>query len=338
VVATFGADEARVFRHVLLEMVELLGPDDTVEELMKAADLALYGAKSGGRNRSIAYHPQMSERLRRKRRLEADLKRALDDGALELHIQPQVDLLTGRLIGGEALVRWTHPELGAIRPDVFIPIAEETGLILPLGRWVLEAACHAARRWDPLLQDGLIAVNVSPAQFCHQDLVGEVEDVLAATGLPPCHLELEITEGLLMRDHQRAFETLDRLDAMGVRLAIDDFGTGYSSLSYLKRFRVHKIKIDKAFVDDLEHDRDDHTIVGAVVMMSKALGFRTIAEGVETVGQEQRLLALGCDQAQGYLYGRPQPIEAFPAFCLQAMPQLVRLAAGGEGRTSGWPP
>ena len=283
----------------------------SVEDLMKAADLALYGAKAEGRNRAMAYRQEMSEKLRRKRRLEADLRQALENDALQLHVQPQVNLHNECLTGGEALVRWHHPELGPIGPDVFIPIAEETGLILPLGRWVMETACREAKRSLDRFGDGIIAVNVSPAQFTHQDLVEEVAGVLDRTGLPADNLELEITEGLLMRDHHLAVQTLDRLHEMGVKLAIDDFGTGYSSLSYLKRFRVHKIKIDKAFVGDLDHDQDDSAIVHAVIMMSKALGFETLAEGVETAEQRRRLLKLGCDQAQGYYYGKPCPIGAF---------------------------
>ena len=283
----------------------------SVEALMKAADLALYAAKAAGGNEAVVYHPEMSQRLKRKRRLEHDLKQALETNALSLHIQPQVDLANGRLIGGEALLRWHHPELGPIRPDIFINVAEETGLILPLGRWVLEEACKAARQWITERDEGLIAVNVSPAQFTRQNLVQEVTDVLERTGLSPRHLELEITEGLLMRDQELAVRTLAALDAMGVRLAIDDFGTGYSSLSYLKRFKVHKVKIDKTFVQDLEHDQSDHSIVRAVVMMSQAFGFKTIAEGVETEAQRDRLMTLGCDEGQGYLFGKPVPVDSF---------------------------
>ncbi len=288
----------------------------SVEDLLKAADLALYAAKSAGGNEAVVYHPDMSQRLKRKRRLEQDLKHALETGGLDLHVQPQVDLADERLIGGEALLRWHHPELGPIGPDTFINVAEETGLILPLGRWVLEEACKAAKEWSMESGKGLIAVNVSPAQFTHQNLVREVADVLDGTGLAPQCLELEITEGLLMRDQELAIKTLTELDAMGVRLAIDDFGTGYSSLSYLKRFKVHKVKIDKAFVQDLEHDESDHSIVRAVVMMSQAFGFKTIAEGVETRAQRDRLIALGCDEAQGYFFGKPEPINNFlPRFC-----------------------
>ncbi|MEL6961617.1 MAG: EAL domain-containing protein [Pseudomonadota bacterium] len=283
----------------------------TVEALMKAGDLALYSAKAADGDRAVAYHVGMSEHLERRRQLENDLRIALETNALDLYVQPQFDFDRERFIGGEALIRWHHAELGAISPDIFIPIAEETGLILPLGRWVMETACRMAQQSSTIFSDGLIAVNISPAQFTHQDLVQEVKDVLALTGLPPHNLELEITEGLLMRDHQLAIDMLSELDEMGVKLAIDDFGTGYSSLSYLKRFRVHKVKIDKAFVRDLEHDRGDHSIVQAVVMMSKAFGFQTIAEGVETPAQRNRLIALGCDQAQGYYYGKPQPIERF---------------------------
>ena len=283
----------------------------SVEDLLKAADLALYAAKTVGGNEAVIYHSEMSQRLKRKRRLERDLQQALETGGLDLYIQPQVDLGDRRLIGGEALLRWNHPDLGPVSPEVFINVAEETGLILPLGRWVLEEACRTAKKWPSEIGNGVIAVNVSPAQFTHQNLVREVADVLDETGLKPRHLELEITEGLLMRDQELAIRTLAELDAMGVRLAIDDFGTGYSSLSYLKRFKVHKVKIDKTFVQDLEHDQSDHSIVRAVVMMSQAFGFKTIAEGVETEAQRDRLIALGCDEAQGYLFGKPGPIEAF---------------------------
>ena len=288
-------------------------PEDgtSVEALLKAADLALYAAKSSGGNEAVIYHPDMSQRLKRKRRLEQDLKLALETDGLDLYIQPQVNLADRSQVGGEALLRWQHPELGPISPEVFVNVAEETGLILPLGRWVLEKACETARDWSSEIGHGLIAVNVSPAQLTHQNLVHEVADVLDRTGLDPRHLELEITESLLMRDQELAIRTLAELDAMGVRLAIDDFGTGYSSLSYLKRFKVHKVKIDKTFVQDLEHDQGDHTIVRAVVMMSQAFGFRTIAEGVETEAQRDRLIALGCDEAQGYLFGKPQPIQSF---------------------------
>jgi len=283
----------------------------TVDTLMKAGDLALYAAKAADGDRAVPYHIGMSEHLVRRRRLEQDLRQALETDALDLYVQPQFDFAQECFIGGEALLRWNHPELGPIGPDTFIPIAEETGLILPLGRWVLETACREAQQRIQTSGACLIAVNISPAQFTHQDLVQEVSDILRQTGLPPHCLELEITEGLLMRDHQMAIDMLSQLDEMGVRLAIDDFGTGYSSLSYLKRFRVHKVKIDKAFVRDLEHDKGDHSIVEAIVMMSRAFGLETIAEGVETTAQRDRLIALGCQQAQGYLYGKPEPIDAF---------------------------
>ncbi len=306
----------------------------TVEELLKAADLALYAAKAAGGKKTVLYHPDMSRQLERKRRLEQDLKHAHENDGLDLHVQPQVSLADGSLIGGEALLRWHHPEFGPIGPDVFVAIAEETGLILPIGRWVLERACEAARSWSFAGGGGLIAVNVSPAQFTHQNLVREVAEVLDLTGLDPRRLELEITEGLLMRDQELAVRTLAALDDMGVRLAIDDFGTGYSSLSYLKRFRVHKVKIDKTFVRDLEHDESNLSIVRAVVMMSQAFGFKTIAEGVETEAQRDRLVTLGCDEAQGYLYGRPEPIETFqPCFASPppAIPALRDLAMMERG-------
>ena len=286
----------------------------SLEDLMKAADLALYSGKARGRGCFEFFDQAMTRRLHHRRRLETRLRDAIDEGGLGLHFQPQVDLSSGKLIGAEALLRWHDHELGQVPPDEFVPVAEETGLILPLGQWVLESACEEGARWASIGIDGVVAVNISPAQFTHQDLVAAVETALARTGLPPQRLELEITEGLLMGDTRAAVETLDRLRAMGVRLAIDDFGTGYSSLSYLKRFRVHKVKIDKSFVGDLENDEDDRRIVHAILMLGQALNLCTIAEGVETPMQNELLTSLGCDQAQGYLYGKPMPADHLRQF------------------------
>ena len=286
----------------------------TVEDLMKAADLALYSGKARGRGCFELFDQAMTQRLQHRRALETRLRRAIDAGSLELHFQPQMDLQSGEAVGAEALVRWHDPELGQVPPYEFVPVAEETGLILPLGQWVLETACAEAAQWASAGLDGVVAVNISPAQFTHQDLVAAVESALARTGLPPQRLELEITEGLLMGDTRTAIETLDQLRAMGVQLAIDDFGTGYSSLSYLKRFRVHKVKIDKSFVGDLENDEDDRRIVHAILMLGQALNLRTIAEGVETPMQSELLASLECDQAQGYLYAKPMPAEQVRRF------------------------
>jgi diguanylate cyclase (GGDEF)-like protein/PAS domain S-box-containing protein len=286
----------------------------SLEDVMKAADLAMYSAKARGRGCFEFFDRAMTRRLHHRKRLETELRRAIENGALEVHFQPQVHLPSGELTGAEALVRWRDPEFGQVPPFEFVPVAEETGLILPLGQWVLESACAEAAYWQSTGLDGRVAVNVSPAQFTHQDLVATVEAALAQTGLPPQRLELEITEGLLMGDTRAAIETLDRLRDMGVQLAIDDFGTGYSSLSYLKRFRVHKVKIDKSFVGDLEFDEDDRRIVHAILMLGQALNLSTIAEGVETPMQSELLTSLGCDQAQGYLYGKPMPADHLRQF------------------------
>jgi diguanylate cyclase (GGDEF)-like protein/PAS domain S-box-containing protein len=288
-------------------------PEDgtSLEELMKAADLALYAAKEAGRGRAVAFNPVMTRDLQMKKRLEADLRHALEADRLQLYLQPQVDLASQAVVGSEALVRWHHDELGWIGADVFVGVAEQTGLILPLGRWVLETACREAAGWADLDPQQVLAVNVSPAQFMHQDLVKEVTEVLESTGLAPERLELEITEGLLMRDEELAIRTLDRLHEMGVQLAIDDFGTGYSSLSYLRHFRVHKLKIDRSFVIDLERNADDRTIVRAIIGLGQALGLSTIAEGVETPAQAEILTCLGCNQGQGYLFGKPAPATRF---------------------------
>ncbi len=297
-------------------------PEDgvTVEDLMKAGDLALYGAKAKGRGRFVYFNRDMTLQLQQRRTIETSLRRAIEQGDLDVAFQPQIDLDTGSIVGAEALVRWQDPDLGIVPPDIFIGIAEACGLILPLGQWVLETSCREATSWIQQGIDSVVAVNISTAQLTQQDLVGAVEDVLKRTGLPPGRLELEITESLLMGDTNSAISTLESLRALGIQLAIDDFGTGYSSLSYLKRFSVHKVKIDKSFVTDIEHDDDDRRIVNAIVMLGRALNLRTIAEGVETKGQSSLLMSIGCNEAQGYLYGRPMPAADFKRYCLERMP------------------
>lgn len=294
-------------------------PEDgvTVEDLMKAGDLALYGAKAKGRGCIVYFNRDMTLQLQQRRTIETSLRRAIERGDLNVAFQPQIDLDTGGIVGAEALVRWQDPDLGVVPPDIFIGIAEACGLILPLGQWVLETSCREAASWAQQGIDGVVAVNISTAQLTQQNLVGAVEDVLKRTGLPPNRLELEITESLLMGDTMSAISTLESLRALGIQLAIDDFGTGYSSLSYLKRFSVHKVKIDKSFVTDIEHDDDDRRIVNAIVMLGRALNLRTIAEGVETEGQSSLLTSIGCNEAQGYLYGRPMPASEFKRYCLK---------------------
>jgi predicted signal transduction protein with EAL and GGDEF domain len=282
-----------------------IGPVDDSEPsdtLLKNADLALYRAKEDGRNTFRFFEPAMDAALQKRRRLEADLRAALRKNQLYLDYQPQFDLESGRLTGYEALVRWWHPTEGEISPTTFIPIAEETGLIVPLGEWILHTACSYATTW-PL--DTNLAVNLSPAQFKTQDVYGLVRRVLSETGLEPHRLELEITEGIILQNTDAVMETLKRLDQLGVSIAMDDFGTGYSSLSYLTRSPVKKIKIDRSFIDTLGTSPQTSAIVSSIVGLGQSLHVTITAEGVETEGQAAMLKKWGCDQVQGFYYGKP---------------------------------
>ncbi|MCK9285030.1 MAG: EAL domain-containing protein [Rhodocyclaceae bacterium] len=283
-------------------------PDDCDDamRLMKNADTAMYHAKSAGRNNFQFFTARMNEEATRFFNLEQRLRAALDRGELLLHYQPLVDLDRNGVCGLEALVRWNDPEHGMISPGEFIPVAEETGLIVPLGEWVLREAMRQNRVWQemglPLLP---VSVNLSPRQFRQRNLVETIRAILAETGQPARLLELEITEGSLMQDQEETLLRLRELADMGVRLAIDDFGTGYSSLSYLKRFPVHKLKIDQSFVRDLCDDKEDAAIVAAVIGLAAALGLDTLAEGVETEAQLAMLIQYGCRRFQGYYFSRP---------------------------------
>ena len=282
-----------------------LGPieGEPVETLMKNADLALYRAKEDGRNTFRFFEPAMDAALQKRRRLENDLRNALRKNQLYLDYQPQFGLESGRLTGYEALVRWWHPSEGDIPPTTFLPIAEETGLIVPLGEWILKTACTYATSW-PL--DTKLAVNLSPAQFKTQDVYGLVRRVLAETGLEPDRLELEITEATVLQNTEAVIETLTMLDQLGVSIAMDDFGTGYSSLSYLTRFPVKKIKIDRSFIETLGTSEQTSAIVSSIVGLGQSLNVTITAEGVETEGQAAMLKKWGCDQVQGYYYRRPE--------------------------------
>ena len=278
------------------------GKDESSDVLMKNADLALYRAKQDGRNTFCFFEPAMDAALQRRQRLEHELRNALRMNQLYLDYQPQFNLTTGRLTGYEALVRWWHPSEGEVPPSTFIPIAEETGLIAPLGEWILRTACAYATTWPP---DTTLAVNLSPVQFKTQDVVGLVRDVLAETGLQPGRLELEITEGILLQNTDAVVETLKHLDALGVAIAMDDFGTGYASLNYLTRFPVKKIKIDRSFIDTLGISPQTSAIVSSIVGLGQSLNVTITAEGVETEGQAEMLRKWGCDQVQGFYYGKP---------------------------------
>ena len=263
--------------------------------------------------------------------LERELRKALAHGELAVFYQPQIDARNNVIVGAEALVRWHHPERGMISPGEFVPIAEECGLIVPLGEWVLQTACTQNRVWRDLgLPPVRVAVNLSAAQFLYRDLVASVIRALETSGLDHAHLELEITEGILMRETEVTISTLRRLTELGIQIAVDDFGTGYSSMAYLKRFPVNKIKIDRAFVTDVTTDRGDAAIVGAVIGLAHGLGLTVAAEGVETVEQAAHLRARGCDELQGYYFGRPVPAGEFE----QRLREIVaeRPMATADGR------
>ncbi len=275
--------------------------------LLRRADIALYRSKAAGRNAYRLFEPDMETRIRQRKRLEVDLGKAVEGRQLEVFLQPQFDVLTRRMCGSEALLRWRHPKQGMVLPGSFIPLAEETGLIVPLGEWILHAACTAATHW----KDDRLAVNLSTVQVRHPLLVNQVAAALAASGLPPERLELEITESLLLHDARAALTTLNQLRDLGVSIVLDDFGTGYSSLAYLRRFPFSKLKIDRSFISAMTTDQKTAAIVQAIVTLGHTLGMRVNAEGVETDEQWSLLTELGCDEAQGYLLGRPMPASQF---------------------------
>jgi len=283
-----------------------LAPGDglDLDQLLKNADLALYGAKADGRRTHRFFETGMDERAKARRRLELELRRALSDGGLEVYYQPVVTIEDGKISSCEALLRWRHPERGMISPAEFIPIAEETGLINQLGQWVLNVACTEAAKWPDHVR---VAVNVSPVQFRSQTLALNVAATLAACGLAASRLELEITEAVLIRDDEAALDVLHQLRKLGVRIALDDFGTGYSSLSYLQRFPFDKIKIDRAFIRDLDGPGASSSIVQAVVSIAAASDMMTTAEGVETEQQKNLLYILGCTEMQGHLFSPALP-------------------------------
>jgi diguanylate cyclase (GGDEF)-like protein/PAS domain S-box-containing protein len=291
---------------------------ETFDDLSMSADTAMYRAKQGGRNAYRFFTPEMQLESARNLVLENGLRRALELQQLHLVYQPQMSLRDGHVVGVEALLRWHHPTLGEVEPAEFIPIAEESGLILPIGQWVLRTATRQLRAWqDAGLPVRQIAVNLSSVQFRHANLPAMVTQVLAEAGLPAHCLELELTEGVAMNNPQGAIAVMHDLHQRGVRISIDDFGTGYSSLNYLKRFHIYKLKIDQSFVRDIADDPDDKAIVVAVIALARSLGFQTIAEGVETQGQLAFLLEHGCDEVQGYFFSVPLLADGFADFLRQ---------------------
>ncbi|MBI2565517.1 MAG: EAL domain-containing protein [Candidatus Schekmanbacteria bacterium] len=283
-------------------------------EILSHAMSAMSFAKQSGRNLCQFYSNAMNERAMQRIRLETQIRRALATGEFILHYQPKIDVETGAVVGAEALVRWQHPQRGLVAPGEFIPAAEHSGQIVPLGLWVLREACRQNVSWQTLgLKAIRVSVNVSPRQFWAHDLVDEIAAALRETGMAPAHLELEITEGLLMGEVERSAEKLDRLHRLGVHLSLDDFGTGYSSLSYLGRFPISTIKIDRSFVRDLERNRVTAEITRAIIGLSRGLALEVVAEGAETREHVAFLRQHGCHMVQGFYYSRPLPPDDFEA-------------------------
>jgi diguanylate cyclase (GGDEF)-like protein len=302
-----------------------IAPTDGTDahQLLKNADMALYRAKADGRGVYRFFEPEMDARMQARRALELDLRKALVSGEFELFYQPLVEAQTERVLGFEALIRWQHPTRGMIAPLEFIPLAEETGLIVPLGEWVLHQACNEAVTWP---DDLSVAVNLSPMQFKSKQLVPTVVNVLAASGLPSSRLELEITESVLLQDSDATLATLHQLRGLGIKISMDDFGTGYSSLGYLRTFPFDKIKIDKSFIQDMPTKADSLAIIRAVVAIGASLGINTTAEGVETPEQFERLRREGCTEVQGYYFSPPCPASEVRKLIASTLPKLKAIA------------
>jgi diguanylate cyclase (GGDEF)-like protein/PAS domain S-box-containing protein len=320
-----GMAEAHKIGDVALHVTASVGvsvyPDDgpDAETLVKNADTAMYQAKAAGRETFQFFTPEMNVSAVERQSVEEDLRHALEHHEFVLHYQPKVDVKTGATVGAEALIRWNHPTRGLLSPMTFIPVAEETGLILPIGAWVMREACHQAQSWkDAGLSIGNMAVNVSAIQFRDEKFLEDLFSVLRQTGLDPHSLELEVTEGVLMNNAEVAASTLKAVRDIGIRVSVDDFGTGYSSLSYLRRFPLDSLKIDQSFLHRIYVPPDDAIIVSAIIAMGRSIGLTVIAEGVETVEELAFLKANECDEAQGYYFSRPVPAEEFAKLLIAA--------------------
>ncbi|MCS6811123.1 MAG: bifunctional diguanylate cyclase/phosphodiesterase, partial [Tepidimonas sp.] len=286
------------------------GQSDTVEDILGRADLAMYQSKAAGRNAVRFFDPAMQERVVQRATLQRELRHGLRDGELSLYGQPIVDI-RAQVCGHEALLRWAHPVRGMVPPAEFIPVAEQTGLILPIGQWVLREACRVLARWasDPRRARWTLAVNLSARQLRQPDFVASVRQALHAAGADPHRLKLELTESLLLHDVEDTIAKMEALAAEGIQFALDDFGTGYSSLSYLKRLPLTQLKIDRSFVRDLLTDPNDAAIARTILQLAQSLEMEVVAEGVETAEQFEVLRAMGCRLFQGYHFGRPAPLE-----------------------------
>ena len=294
-----------------------VAPNDgaTTEQILRNADMALYRAKSDGRSVFRYFEPEMDEQLQARRLLEIDLRNAVLNDEFQLFYQPQVDAVSEEITGCEALLRWNSPTRGMVSPAEFIPLAEEIGLIVPIGEWVLKQACCEAATWPKAVR---VAVNLSPAQFKSRSVMQSVINALAVSGLEASRLELEITESVLLHDNEATLATLHQLRGFGIKISMDDFGTGYSSLSYLRSFPFDKIKIDRSFIKDISDKGDCAAIVKAVAGLGKGLGIATTAEGVETIEQLHHVRQEGCTEVQGYFFSAPQPAAALREYFVKA--------------------
>ncbi len=305
-----SGQECRVTASVGISMFPGDGDDEQV--LMKNADLAMYKAKEEGKNNFQFYTPDLKAHTVEKLALEAHLRQAVERNEFDVFYQAKVSIQTGEIRGVEALLRWNNPTLGHVSPAQFIPLTEETGLIIPLGRWVIRKACEQVRNWNgQALPPVCISVNLSPRQFSDPELLPYIKRTLMETGIEPARLELEITESMVMHNAERALQKLNEIKALGIRIAIDDFGTGYSSLSQLKKFPVDTLKVDRSFIRELQTDEEDRAITQAIITMAKTLGLTVVAEGVETAEQQTFLSNHACDEIQGYYFSRPIPCSDF---------------------------
>ena len=335
----FVIDGKEVFIGTSIGVAATITGNETPDELLRNADVAMYMAKNQGKGRHIVFENKMHEAVIKRIELEADMRRAIEREEFTLHYQPIIDLRSQSIMGIEALVRWNHPQHGLIPPDDFIPLAEETKLILPLGRWILETACQQAREWQ--CQYGSeswlsITVNLSTREFLQKKLVEIVAAALDKSGLSPQCLILEITESVMLQDTEATINKLQELKNLGVRLAIDDFGTGYSSLSYLQRFPVDILKIDKSFIDKIALDKEGAAVANAIITMSETLNLRTIAEGIESLGQKAVLQNLGCELGQGFHFAKPLRAKAMSEFLRNSLKEddtlpIISIIANADG-------
>jgi EAL domain-containing protein (putative c-di-GMP-specific phosphodiesterase class I) len=310
--------------HVTASIGVSVYPDDGLEAetLIRNADTAMYQAKENGRQGYQFFKPEMNVRAVERQFIEESLRRAVERHEFALHYQPKIDLRTAAITGAEALIRWVHPTRGLVPPAEFIPVAEDCGLILPIGTWVMREACAQAQAWmDAGLPVTTMAVNVSAMQFRHENFMEGLSAILSETGLDPGSLELEVTESVLMKHAEAAASILQALRATGVQVAIDDFGTGYSSLGYLRKFPLDALKIDQSFVRQISTTGEDTAIVAAVIGMAQRLKLRVIAEGVETLEELEFLRAHECDEAQGYYFSPPVPPEQFARLLTTGIPE-----------------